>query len=599
MTLALAMSLSLAACGTATSGQSEASSAATEASQASWVEGELARTQQGGPLEKAFDIGAKTTTDVPVYYNSPDDKGNITLAFFDQDASVPYVSLSTFKDLVEKAYQIKYGDTDYKLDVSADGNVATVARESGYWMKLDVDANTITFVDLDAFLQSTKMKTIFDQINDYGVTVPMAVELFEHKDTSYERYGEAQVLSLNDYGINIAKDGDEFYIPLATVNDFILSPIYVLTVYNGQSVILAEDGLLQREDTLMDVYYEAPTSELSPAMAKFSYNELCLDLDNHYGLKDAHGISNFDQLFINTGLKSKMLSTDPTEVDNAISEFICQHLDDAHSVPVRQSYHSGKDFELTVNIGDDALRMHEERNLFKDVRAKHYPDTVPAYEEVGDTAYITFDGFTSIPKDKDYYKNPPTKADAEDTVGLMLYSYAQITREGSPIKNVVMDLSCNEGGESSAAAFVIGTFLGEGTYSVRNAITGAMSTDYYNVDLNLDHKFDEKDSLLAYNLYCLDSPGSFSCGNLVPNVYKHSNKVTLLGQSSGGGSCIVLMSATAHGMIFNVSGPLRLAFTKNGSFYDIDRGADADIYISNKDNYYDRPALTNYIDGLF
>ena len=108
-----------------------------------------------------------------------------------------------------------------------------------------------------------------------------------------------------------------------------------------------------------------------------------------------------------------------------------------------------------------------------------------------------------------------------------------------------------------------------------------------------------EDSLSDYNLYCLESAGSFSCGNLVPNVYKNSNSVTLLGQTSGGGSCVVLMSSTAHGMIYNASGPYMLAFTKNGSFYDIDMGAEPDIYIDRPENYYDREALAEYINGLF
>lgn len=30
-------------------------------------------------------------------------------------------------------------------------------------------------------------------------------------------------------------------------------------------------------------------------------------------------------------------------------------------------------------------------------RAKFYPDGVPGYEEIGDTAYITFDSFATMP----------------------------------------------------------------------------------------------------------------------------------------------------------------------------------------------------------
>ncbi len=57
--------------------------------------------------------------------------------------------------------------------------------------------------------------------------------------------------------------------------------------------------------------------------------------------------------------------------------------------------------------------------------------------------------------------------------------------------------------------------------------------------------------------------------------------------------------STAYGTLFQISGRLRLSFLKNGSFYDIDQGVDPDFYISNIGHYYDRAALTDYINGLF
>ena len=58
-----------------------------------WLENELTRIREGGPLEKAFEPGNLKTKDVPIYYNSAESKENISLAFFDPDESVPYISL--------------------------------------------------------------------------------------------------------------------------------------------------------------------------------------------------------------------------------------------------------------------------------------------------------------------------------------------------------------------------------------------------------------------------------------------------------------------------------------------------------------------------
>ena len=150
-------------------------------------------------------------------------------------------------------------------------------------------------------------------------------------------------------------------------------------------------------------------------------------------------------------------------------------------------------------------------------------------DTAGNTAYITFDDF--VFNDLDYY-TVKAEDNLDDTVALTLYAYQQITRENSPIENVVLDLSNNGGGQADAAAFVLGAFLGDASISMMNPASGALVCENYKVDLNLDRQFDEKDSLKDYNLFCIESPVSFSCGNLVPCVLKNSDRVTLLGRPS-------------------------------------------------------------------
>lgn len=117
--------------------------------------------------------------------------------------------------------------------------------------------------------------------------------------------------------------------------------------------------------------------------------------------------------------------------------------------------------------------------------------------------------------------------------------------------------------------------------------------------VNLDRKFDEKDELAGKRLYCLISPISFSCGNLVPGVFKASGRVTLLGDTTGGGSCVVLRMSSAWGGLYQISGTMRMSFVKNGSFYDTDRGVDPDVFLTKTDTYWDREKLTEIINGLY
>ena len=73
----------------------------------------------------------------------------------------------------------------------------------------------------------------------------------------------------------------------------------------------------------------------------------------------------------------------------------------------------------------------------------------------------------------------------------------------------------------------------------------------------------------------------------------------MLGRTSGGGSCVVLDISSAWGTSFQISGTQRLSFIKNGAYYDIDRGADPDFVITSPEKFYDREALTDYINSLY
>lgn len=49
----------------------------------------------------------------------------------------------------------------------------------------------------------------------------------------------------------------------------------------------------------------------------------------------------------------------------------------------------------------------------------------------------------------------------------------------------------------------------------------------YRPDVNLDHVFDDKDTLTSKRLFCLTSPASFSCSDLVAASLKDSKSVSL------------------------------------------------------------------------
>ena len=102
----------------------------------------------------------------------------------------------------------------------------------------------------------------------------------------------------------------------------------------------------------------------------------------------------------------------------------------------------------------------------------------------------------------------------------------------------------------------------------------------------------------GYRLYCLTTNNSFSCGNLVPAACRSSGRVTLLGQPTGGGSCVVQPCTTAAGTVFQISGNRPSSINKTGSFYNTVAGVEPDFRLEKPESYYDRPALVEYLHNL-
>lgn len=291
-----------------------------------------------------------------------------------------------------------------------------------------------------------------------------------------------------------------------------------------------------------------------------------------------------------------------TEADRAIRELCEGYFGDLHSKFLMPSWYAGKDADTTTDHQSSSfVSFTQEREDMIAARERAYPDGTPGYEEVGNTAFVTFDSFIMPGDDTDYYANPPqTLEDAEDdTVGLIMYAHAQITRENSPIENVVVDLATNTGGDASAAVYVIAWMLGgEATAIVDDTMTSDQAQTKYCADVDGNGVVDENDTVASKNRYCLVSPTSFSCGNLVPAALKASHEVTLVGRNTAGGACVVQFTSTADGTLFRISGHYRLANLSNGSYYDIDRGVAPNIPLTHIESFFDRSYLANYLTGL-
>lgn len=524
--------------------------------------------------------------------------------YFKEDSDIPYVNLE--KDGISLLVKnIKPYSPNFKLTCKTMGNKLRIKRENGYYLDFDYDTKKVYYSDMNGFFRFGKQDLI-GALSFEGTHTG----LYKKSSVTYYRHGSDMSIDLKKYGIPIGTDGKKHYIPLQTYNDLLLSRYFrVNLAYNRKDLFYRYVGFGGK---LFKKYKSAPKHKVSKEFVDFNYGELCMQLDHLYGLKDPHGIKDFDVFFENTGLKSKLKSykDNATKVDLALDKMITQYLDDGNSgfSANSASYNSSYDQYPSSGISFSDRKYSQLKKKMTDAVDKYYPDGAKCYEEVGDTAYIKFDHFTD-PTSFPNYMVAPTKKEIDgatpetvNTIRLMQYAYDQITANKDTISRVVLDLSMNDGGVNDAALYVAGAFLGEGIMAVKDVVTGALENNVYKIDLNRDKKFDEKDSIRAANknlkLFCLTSGLSFSCGNFLPCVFKESKEVGLIGQTTGGGSCVVGYMGTASGSFFQVSGSSQISFNKNGSFYDVDRGADPDHYIYDLTKMLDRTYMNYVLDKL-
>ena len=552
---------------------------------------ELAAAQK--EWKESIEAAELTVEMMDSYLLQPENKVALEVAYLDATDDVLYMSVEyyireVFESLIKSSY-----DPTYAIEIENKDNVITLTRENGIKVVLDFNENFIYFDDVSRFSQFPYKSTPSDPMTLKGFDANGDPEYFLRTENVFERTGAPVMIDMDSRFLPMVYRNGCGYLPLQTLNDLFLLNLNMNLISNGEALFLTGGSL----GLLSDLYYSVEPGQRSEGMAWVNYAELCLALDLYYGLKEKHDITSFKDFFAASGLTDELLSPDPVVYTNVLYKVAMGYLADEHTTLVDNSHYIGKD--VTVS-SENALAISVQNSIaqirrYAAVRDEFYPSGVPGYEEIDNTAYITFDKFLN--NTKNYYSEMPD-ANAADTMGLVIYAHSQIMRENSPIENVVIDLSNNTGGQADSAIYIIGWILGSCNLSFVDSINGAQSSLEYMSDVNLDRKFDESDSVSSKNLYCIISPNSFSCGNMVPAAFKSSGRVTLIGQPSGGGACVVKQGSTADGTLFSYSGNRRISIVNNGTFADVDNGIVPDVILTKLESFYDRELLTEYINNM-
>ena len=539
--------------------------------------------------------GAPESASLPFLIAETDWEGTLDVYFFNGDNDLPFMRLEDIPGLAEQLVAA-YGITGYTLTFEDLDTVYAFVRDNGSFLLMEFgENNEVMFSDFDLFY------ALPGAVNGLDVIETNAAEgedlyLIGHYERSY-RSGKTIAIYLDDYQIPVPEYEGVHYLPLQFVSDMILATTVCSLYYNGEIVVAGSASDIKTK--LADRYYTNKDRVKSNALTQYTYNELCLALDYCYGLKEEHNITDFDTFFTQTGLFTKFGSADPADTWQGLLELTLAYLSDGHSGALLHP----SDFDAMSDYSNPLyINLLESLNAalrYSIARGQAHPEGLPAYQEVGDTAYITFDSFSMKSRSEIDYYEVELENSASDTIVLLMYANEQLHRENCPIKNVVIDLTNNGGGAADAAMCVIAWVLGTATFSLENEISGSQGTNMYVFDANRDRQINvEEDSIAHLNRYCLISPCSFSCGNLVPAAFKRSDSVTMIGRTSGGGACVVHALSTADGAGFCVSGQWRVNSVTNGSYISVDEGVEPDVYITHIETMYDREKLTELIDSL-
>lgn len=544
----------------------------------------------------------------------------IDCLYFKEGAEdIPYVNIEA---LCNDDFTVEYPEKYKVLITSNNNNYTSTAL-------IDLTKRKIYFSNYDHYMsmfQSSSSKTFFDIAN-------VQENDFIKIEKSFNSWGapiEVNFSGFEDFVLCAEIDGKlNYYVSLNTFGN--LFTAFKSVVYNGKEVY-SVNKIINGFDNAKEFYrFDEGTGKKmrSSALTDFTYNELCINLDLNYGLKELHGnkFDCFDSYFEYVGLKSKLLNPDPEIFCKAIWDLCEAYFSDNHSNFKFASYYCGYDiakkFAERVETGDENLltgnSISKKMELYYTARQNAYDENIPGLEFSDDekTAIVRFDHYTTS-GDSDLnaiinetnlelgkttedicnsIKENYTAIQNDIKTEYYLYCVNKMIKKNPKVENVILDMSNNTGGSCRTAVATLAWMLGEVQTNITNSITGAKCSSVYVCDINADGKFDENDTIKDKKLFCLISPASFSCGNMVPAMLKSSDRVVLLGETSGGGSAVVYPTMAADSTTFRISSRYVMSENKNGSNYDIDKGIEPHVRLQ-PETLYNKEKICSIVANM-
>ena len=530
---------------------------------------------------------------------------------FKNGSDIPYISLDEGTALMSNIRQNQLDDKKYKYELNKGSNEQVIKNETGAKCIVSKEKQTLTYSDYDMFTN------IFTDKQKPLSMIPLKSDFRALKVVSEDYVpGNELVVDLTKYSkLDIYSAGDRYYLPLSVYNSVLLNTQGLISLaYNGKNVFLIpSDSLQTTELSPLPILTELGTKfregakkdTLTQEEVDYYYQSLLFDFDYQYGLRDK--FTSFEQFLINQNQKANFDKKDPKGLDAATS-IALSWLNDGHTALAEFSnLYDFLDNDIDKGLANPVKANWEERDEAF-TKAKTEAGIKDGIEYKGNTAFVTFAKFTSVNNEllygmnkKDSEKDDLTGLD--DSIGFdfgsleeeifmsntgVLFSklYKELTtgEHKNDIKNIVIDLSANEGGAADGLLYALSTLIGNVQMNLANPLTGASNVQVYKADMNADGAIDEKDKglkELGFNIYFLDSAYSFSSANAMPYIAKlNCPSVVTLGDKTAGGPCSLRSNLTTIGAVIFSSSLNTISKKVNDKFVSIDDGIEADYKLT-------------------
>lgn len=539
---------------------------------------------------------------------------------FKKNSDIPYISLEDGASLMTVIRSTNLDGEKYNVKYEKSGNDYILTNETGAKCIASVQNQTLSFEDFDKF--SSIVPDTQKPIS--LITMKKTMKALKTLDSTYYP-GNMVTYDLKPYSkLDIYESNGKAYLPLSVYNSVLLnSTESICLAYNTKHLFIIPGNSLATEvfgiptETELGAKFRegVQTNEISEEMVEYNYQSLCFDFNGLYGLREK--FESFEKFVEGIGYKSDILSQNPKTIDSAIGVTL-SWLNDGHTALTEFSnLYEFRNNTIDKNKANPVKDFwYESSDAYKEKKKKVINDGI---EYIGDTAFVSFSNFTNIDNDILYDFNIDNTNDLDDFTGLddipgldfgspfgfdassntpylfnKLYKELNSDQYNNTIKNIVIDLTSNDGGAADGLLYAISTLIGDVEVDLVDSLTGGRNHQKFKADINADGVIDNKDKPLVesgFKIYFLNSAYSFSSANAMPIITKQNkSNVVMLGAKTAGGPCAVRQNLTAIGSVISSSSLWSLSKLDNGKYVNIDGGIEPDHKLT-EDQMIDR----NYI----